>query len=183
MSSFYNILISNVSTPFPWKSIWRTKALPRVAFFVWSATLGKILTLDNLKKKNMVLINRYNMCKKDEESTDHLLLHCECAQFLWNAFFLHFGLAWAMPSRTINLLQCWWSEGRSRSAMVWKMVPLCIMWCLWSERNRRFFEDSERSLGDLLHLFLTTLFTWAATWLAPLVIFYSNFLLFFSSPS
>jgi hypothetical protein len=80
--SFYNILISNVSIHFPWKSIWHTKALPRVAFFVWLAALGKILTLNNLKKKNMVLINRCGMCKKDEESIDHLLLHCECSIFM-----------------------------------------------------------------------------------------------------
>ena len=56
-----------------------TKAPPRVTFFVWSAALGKILALDNLRKKNMVLINRCEMCKKDEETIDHLLLHCECA--------------------------------------------------------------------------------------------------------
>jgi hypothetical protein len=182
VKSFYNILISNVSVPFPWKSIWRTKAPPRVAFFVWSAALGKILTMDNLRKKNMVLINRCGMCKKDEESIDHLLIHCECAQFLWNAFFSRFGLAWAMPRRVVNLLQCWWSGGRARSAVVWKMVPLCIMWCLWSERNERFFEDSERSLEDLLHFFFFTLFTWAAAWLAPHVISFSEFLFLFSSP-
>jgi hypothetical protein len=180
--SFYNILISNVSFPFPWKSIWRTKAPPRVAFFVWSVALGKILTLDNLRKKNMVLINRCGMCKNDEESIDHLLLHYERAQFLWNTFFTHFGLAWAMPHGVVNLLQCWWSGGRSLSAVVWKIVPLCIMWCLWSERNGGFFEDSERSLEDLLHFFLTTLFTWAAAWLTPLMITYSDFLLLFSIP-
>ena len=87
-----------------------------------------------------------------------------------------------LPRGVVNLLQCWSLGGRSRSAVVWKMVPLCIMWCLWSERNRRFFEDSERSLEDLLHFFLTTLFTWAATWLAPLVISYPDFLILFSSP-
>jgi hypothetical protein len=92
--SFYNILISNVSFPFLWKSIWRTKAPLRVAFFVWSTAFGKILTLDNLRKKNMVLINRCGMCKRDEESIDHLLLHCKCAQFLWNAFFFSVVLAW-----------------------------------------------------------------------------------------
>jgi hypothetical protein len=61
---------------------------------VWSAALGKILTLDNLRKRNIVLVNRCGMCKKEEESIDHLLLHCESAQFLWNAFFSRFGLAW-----------------------------------------------------------------------------------------
>jgi hypothetical protein len=73
VKSFYNVLISRDCCSFPWKSIWRTKALPRVAFFVWSAALGKILTLDNLRKKIMVLVNRCGMCKKDEESVDHLL--------------------------------------------------------------------------------------------------------------
>ena len=151
--SFYNILISNVSFSFPWKSIWRTKAPPRVALFVWSAALGKILTVDNLSKKNMVLVNICGMCKKDEESIDYLLLHCESAQFLWDAFFSGFGLAWVMPRGVADLLHCWWSGGRSRSAMVWKMIPLCIMWCLWSKRNGRFFEDSRKKPGGT-HSFL-----------------------------
>jgi hypothetical protein len=137
--------VNAIRCPFPWKSVWRTKAPPMVAFFIWSATLGKILTLDNLRKKNMVLINRCRMCKRDEETIDHLLLHCECAQVLWNAFFSRFGLAWSMPRGVENLLQCWWTGGRFRSAVVWKMVPHCIMWCLWSERNRRSFDDSERN--------------------------------------
>jgi hypothetical protein len=80
-----------------------------VAFFVWLAALGKILTLDNLRKKNIVLINRCGMCKRDEETIDHLLLHCECAEVLWNAFFSRFGLVWTMPRGVVNLLQCWWS--------------------------------------------------------------------------
>jgi hypothetical protein len=130
VKSFYFILNSSVNFPFPWKSIWRTKAPPRVAFFVWSTALGKILTLDNLRKRNIVLVNRCGMCKKEEESFDHLLLHCESAQFLWNTFFSRFGLAWVMPRGVVDLLHCWWSGGRPRSAVVWKMVLLCIMWCL-----------------------------------------------------
>jgi hypothetical protein len=80
-----------------------------------------------------------------------------------------------MPRGVVNLLQCWWTGGRSRSAVVWKMTPLCIMWCLWSERNGRFLEDSERSLKDFLHFFFT-IFTWVVAWLAPLVISFSDFL-------
>jgi hypothetical protein len=87
-----------------------------------------------------------------------------------------------MPWGIAHLLSSWWSGGRPSNAVVWKMVPLCIMWCLWSERNERFFEDSERSLENLLHFFLTTLFTWTEAWLAPLVISFSDFLSLFSSP-
>jgi hypothetical protein len=111
VKSFYHILNSLVNSLFPWKSIWRTKAPPRVAFFVWSAALGKILTLDNLRKINIILVNRCGMCKNEEESIDHLLLHCKNAQFLWNAFFSRFGLAWVMPRGVVDLLHCWCSRG------------------------------------------------------------------------
>jgi hypothetical protein len=129
----------------------------------------------------MVLINRCGMCKRDKETVDHLLIHCEWAQVLWNVFFNRFGLAWTMPRGVVDLLQCWGSGGQSRSAVVWKMGPHCIMWCLWSERNMRYFDDTKSSREDLLHSFLTTLFTWAAAWLAPKVISYSDFLSLFSN--
>jgi hypothetical protein len=47
---FYNVLIPHDNTHFPWRSIWRNKVPLRVAFFVWPAALGKILTIDNLRK-------------------------------------------------------------------------------------------------------------------------------------
>uniref|UniRef100_A0A2N9GY16 Reverse transcriptase zinc-binding domain-containing protein n=1 Tax=Fagus sylvatica TaxID=28930 RepID=A0A2N9GY16_FAGSY len=46
--SYYYALIDRRGVRFPWKSIWRVKAPPRVAFFVWTATWGRILTCDNL---------------------------------------------------------------------------------------------------------------------------------------
>jgi hypothetical protein len=117
-----------------------------------------------------------------ENLVDHLLLHCGAARALWNAFFVRFGLYWVMPCSVKELLACWWSCGRSRSAVVWKMVPLCIMWCIWSERNLRCFEDSSRSIEDLLHFFMYTLFSWTAGWLAPRAISFSEFLSLFPLP-
>jgi hypothetical protein len=35
---------------FHWKSVWQTQAPPRTIFCVWSVALGKILTLDNLRR-------------------------------------------------------------------------------------------------------------------------------------
>jgi hypothetical protein len=50
-----------------------------VAIFVWSMGLGKFLTMDNLLKLCVIVIDRYCMCKRDGESVDHPLLHCEVA--------------------------------------------------------------------------------------------------------
>jgi hypothetical protein len=43
---------------------------------VWTATLGKILTLDNLRKRNIIVMKWCFMCKIYGESIDHLFLHC-----------------------------------------------------------------------------------------------------------
>jgi hypothetical protein len=81
------------------------------------------------------------MCKKNGESADHLLFHCEVACAIWNVFFKHFGLSCFMPRRVVDLYACWWSAGSTHSAVIWKMILLCLLWCLWRERNDRCFED------------------------------------------
>jgi hypothetical protein len=75
-----------------------------VAFFAWTAAHGKILTVNNLKRKGMVVVNRCWLCEADGELVDHLLLHCGTARALWNAFFARFGLCWVMPSSVKELL-------------------------------------------------------------------------------
>ena len=36
------------------------------------------------------------------------------------------------------------------------LIPHCLLWCLWRERNSRCFEDIERSIPDLKLLFFRT---------------------------
>jgi hypothetical protein len=107
----------------------------KVTFFAWTAALGKIITLDNLIKKCVIVIDKCCMCKMNGESMDYLILHCEIARALWNAIFSRFSLSWVMPLRMEDLIVCWWMGGRSRSAVMWKMILCCLMWCLWRERN------------------------------------------------
>ena len=118
VKSFYRVLSPPRPSSFPWKSIWRSKAPPRVAFFAWTAARGKILTLDNFRKRGMVVLNHCWLCESDGESVDHLLLHYGAARALWNAFFAWFGLCWVMPCSVKKLFASWWSSGRFRSVVV-----------------------------------------------------------------
>jgi hypothetical protein len=67
--------------------------------------LEKILTLDNLQKMNVVVIEWCCMCKKSGESIEHLLLHCEVARELWSYILNLFGVDWIMPRQVIDLLK------------------------------------------------------------------------------
>lgn len=79
----------------------------RVVFFSWSASLGGILTIDNLQKRHILLLDWCYMCKRCMESVDHLLLHCPIAYELWSMVFGLFGINWVMPERVIELFASW----------------------------------------------------------------------------
>ena len=132
VKSYYHSLSSPAQAFVPWNSIWRVKAPLRVAFFVWTATIGKILTLDNLRKMNVMVMEWCYMCKHCGESIDHLLLHCEVANEIWNVFFQLFGVSWVMPRKVSDILESWRGQLGNRHVLcVWRLVPLCVMWCLW----------------------------------------------------
>ena len=53
----YRILVGFTDFCFPWKSIWKQKIPSRVVFFVFTAALGKYLTIDNLRKKKVWILD------------------------------------------------------------------------------------------------------------------------------
>ena len=46
----------------------------------------------------------------------------------------------------------------------WNLVHLCLMWCIWKERNRQTFEDLDRPNDQLLASFTGSLFDWSRAW-------------------
>ena len=161
--SYYYVLIQpHPEENFPWKCVWKAKVPPRVAFFTWTAALGKILTTENLRKRRVIILDWCCMCKSSGESTNHLLLHCPVAWELWSMVCILFGTPWVMPRSVVDLLTCWkGSLGNSEAGKVWKMIPHCIMWCLWRERNDRTFNGVEKSIPALKFYFLHTLLDWS----------------------
>jgi hypothetical protein len=86
----------------------------------------KILTLDNLRKCHIIVIDWCCMCKKSGEITDHLVLHCDVVGELWILIFQMFGLEWVM--HVVDLLACWnrrvdWNDIN----IVWNAIPSFLM--------------------------------------------------------
>jgi hypothetical protein len=79
------------------------------------------------------------------------------------------------------LLACWrGQEVNILAKEVWRIVPPCVMWIIWRERNGRCFEDQERSMEELKKLFIQTLFHWANAFCVPQLSIMSQFLSFCS---
>ena len=64
VSGYYHSISLSTSISFPWKMVWQSKVPPQVAFFSWTAALGKILTIDNLWKRGTLLFLSGVLCAK-----------------------------------------------------------------------------------------------------------------------
>ncbi|XP_042965136.1 uncharacterized protein LOC122299173 [Carya illinoinensis] len=150
----YKTLYDQHSISFPWKSIWKARVPSKVAFFCVDSSNWEHLTIDNLRKCGMIVLEWCFMCKKAAESVDHLLIHCDVAKGLWDGVFGRSGLSWVMPNSVVEVLACWPTLlSCSQVAAVRKMTPLCIMWCMWLERNERCFNNREHNVDEIWGLF------------------------------
>ena len=53
----YRKLMHSLRTDFPCRSIWNPIIPPKLGFFAWEASWGKVLTLDQLKRRGIPLVN------------------------------------------------------------------------------------------------------------------------------
>jgi hypothetical protein len=60
---------------------------------------------------------------------------------------------WVMPSTVVNLLAWWKGKFARHNNDNWKTLSLCIMRCIWNERNAQSFEKYEVLALELKLLF------------------------------
>ena len=110
------------------------------------------------------------MCRSGWEIGEHLLIHCVVASDLWYAVLRSFGIRWVFSNCIVDLFFGWYNSCGKHVSAIWNLVPLCLMWTIWRERNRRTFEDVELSTIKLIELFFGLLFDWAWAWgLSPML--------------
>ena len=68
-----------------------------------------MLTLDQLKRRRITLANRCFLCEEEEESIDHLLIHCLRAKMLWELFLAIVGSSWVFSRTVRQTLLAWQS--------------------------------------------------------------------------
>ena len=59
----YRVLDCSPQVEFPSRSIWNPVIPPRLGFFAWEASWGRVLTLDQLQRRRKALANRCFLCE------------------------------------------------------------------------------------------------------------------------
>ena len=161
ISSYYIALRGSLPITFPWKAIWSVCVPQRVAFFVWSATWDKILTIDNLMWRGYQLTGWCCLCCCAGETTSHLLLHCSFTYGLWSFVLRSVGMLSILPSSVSDLLFGWRHWLGKHHSKIWNLIPACLFWTIWRERNSCIFESVEHTDLQLYESFSNMLYDWA----------------------
>ena len=135
---------------------------PKACFFAWEVWWGKVLTMDQLKKRGFQMASRRPVCGKAEEVLDHLLIHCPSIWGLWFRLISILGLHCVCPRLAKVLLLGWnYFPISKKTKRLWRAAPLSLFWAIWKERNKIVFEDETFCLNRLKLSFLSTLTSWA----------------------
>ena len=128
----YRLLDHSLPSVFPFRSIWNPIVPHKLGFLAWEASWGKVLTLDQVKKRGITLANRCFLCEEEKEKIDHMLIHCPIARMLWDLFLAISGFSWVFPLSVCQTLLAWQGTkvGKKRQK-IWMVAPLCLFWTLW----------------------------------------------------
>ena len=89
------------------KCIWKLKIPVKVKVFIWLQILGKLNVHSHLQRRRPYLSMSLGwcvMCKRDNESIDHLFLHCDFSFRLWSKILKELGIVWVMPRSSSELV-------------------------------------------------------------------------------
>ena len=90
-----------------WNKAWIKGLTPKINIFFWIFLQNKILTLDNLRKRGINVVNRCSLCKEGYEDRNHLFLSCTYSQKVWSFILNYWNLDWVQHN---NLDQCFQSQ-------------------------------------------------------------------------
>lgn len=145
----------------PWKQIWKSWAPSKVKCFAWLVARRACLTQERLKRRGFQNSLQMFFCNEAEETNNHLFLHCKITSQICSLFLSLTETNWSGSEHPANLLSCWIRRGGSKSQKKWwKVIPACIWWTVWRERNGRCFKDKFNSIQKVKWNCIISLLFW-----------------------
>ncbi|KAJ4769309.1 RNA-directed DNA polymerase (reverse transcriptase)-related family protein [Rhynchospora pubera] len=133
----------------PLRFLWKIKIPPSVKLFLLLLAHGRLLTQDQLLRRNIPCTQGCVMCTQMIcETAGHLFLDCTFATRLWNV--LGYPESGSDPNASLQdkLLTRFAAANNSADKLA---LIATTFWGLWLERNNRVFRNQSRHLGAVHH--------------------------------
>lgn len=140
---------------------WKSKAPLQCRFFAWLATQNRCWTSDHLARRGLDLHERCPLCNQEEETIDHLLLHCVFAREVWTAILHSLGKPEWLPAADVSLSDwCTARTGTGRYKKTINALFILVMWEIWKHRNAVIFDGATPSKNYVIHVIANEGRTW-----------------------
>jgi zinc-binding in reverse transcriptase len=141
--SAYKFLMNSPHKTVTHKLLWKVKAPSRVQIFAWLALHNKILTTNNLTKRDFQIPNMCHLCRVQQEIVQHLFQECAYTVRLREY------LLQIMPNRYSQINQLASTKEILLSThfdIYWKNLEITTIFVLWRERFRRISAQEKQDI-------------------------------------
>jgi hypothetical protein len=125
--------------------VWRAKAEAKCKFFAWTLLHKKILTANNLAKRQWPNDPICKLCNTEPETPTHLCKDCDFTKRAWAFLRQWLGLAVIDNIGPNGSLYNYWRRCRAKFDKTQRRsfdgVLIYFWWNIWKERNRRTFQS------------------------------------------
>jgi hypothetical protein len=152
---FYSVFTMRGVLWKPTQWVWRREIPPSRKIFLWLAYRGRLNTKDNMNRKKWISDAGCDRCPA-VESMNHIILHCQYAQWVWEKLDLTEEAARAqLISGFVDAVKPATDENQ------WPTCFAACGWVLWTARNDCVFNARTRTRRMMLENIADVLKLWA----------------------
>lgn len=144
--------------------IWIAAAPSNVCAFAWRVLLDRVPTRLNLLRRKFLSSSadaHCPVCQLDQESVDHVFIHCPFATKVWSLCYCWLGLQRVLPDTCRNhFLQHDFLGLNTKQNEVFRVIWLAVIWSLWIHRNNIIFRGGGLHEGEVLEAALLRAWHW-----------------------
>ncbi|XP_057793076.1 uncharacterized protein LOC131009682 [Salvia miltiorrhiza] len=132
---------------FEFSLIWNTPAAHKAKTTAWRVLMGRMATIENLLKRNVIIPTQdisCVLCQEKTEDSNHLFFSCQKTTEVWYDLLLWIGKSAALHSSASNHLMGFCNIGHKKDILFLTGIWICTVWCIWKKRNEVRFNHGEQ---------------------------------------
>jgi hypothetical protein len=161
----YKAQFEGMTNSYLMDAVWKNWAPPKVKLFAWQILQNREWMADRLQKRGWINCDVCQLCRREQETTAHILFKCRYSLRIWNAL-----LAWLViyiidtsSWEAMDTVKDWWLSFIYPNGIKTKSFTSLIMLAsreIWLECNARVF----RKVSSLPNVVVDRIKREAALW-------------------
>jgi hypothetical protein len=139
---FYSYVFQAIQAHPIYKTVWKSRCIPRIKFFIWLILVDRLNTKEMLQRRHFQVQDGTTcvMCSNgDIETIEHLFFSCPFAESCWDKI----GVQWNQALHLHDRL----AEARNvHNIPCFTEMAMTAAWELWKVRNDKVFQRQAPSL-------------------------------------